>query len=80
MLRSEPVSDGLDGWRDDLQGRLEERRAQARKQLEEWRTTTQELLDRNGFGQRRLLKAFPKLRSVDHRAALERLRRRLERR
>mgnify|MGYP005808604949 CR=1 FL=1 len=78
--KRETVSDGLDGWRDDLQGRLEERRAQARKQLEEWRTTTQELLDRNGFGQRRLLKAFPKLRSVDHRAALERLRRRLERR
>ena len=50
------------------------------RQVEEWLSSTRELLDRNGFGQRRLLRAFPQLRSLDHRAALERLRRRLDRR
>ena len=78
--RREAVSDGLDSLRDDLQERLEERRGQVRQQLEEWLSSTRELLDRNGFGQRRLLRAFPQLRSLDHRAALERLRRRLDRR
>ena len=78
--RREAVSDGLDSLRDDLQERLEERRGQVRQQLEEWLSSTRELLDRNGFGQRRLLRAFPQLRSLDHRSALERLRRRLDRR
>ena len=78
--RREAVSDGLDSLRDDLQERLEERRGQVRQQLEEWLSSTRELLDRNGLGQRRLLRAFPQLRSLDHRAALERLRRRLDRR
>ena len=40
----------------------------------------QELLDANVSGQRRLLSAFPKMRSIDHKNALERLRRRMERR
>ena len=55
----------------------EERRAQARRQLEEWRASMQELLDQKSFGHRRLLKAFPRLRSIDHSHALERLHRRM---
>lgn len=74
------LADGLDDWRDGLQDRLEEGRAQARQQLDDWKDGLQDLLDKNAFGQRRLLKAFPKLRSTDHGAALERLRRRLDRR
>ena len=38
----------------------------------------QELLDQKSFGHRRLLRAFPRLRSIDHRETLERLRRRAE--
>ena len=34
------------------------------------------VLDSDSFGHRRLLKAFPRLRSIDHGGALERLRRR----
>ena len=56
----------------------EERRAQARRQLEEWRAAMQELLERESFGHRRLLRAFPRLRSIDHGRALERLHRRME--
>ena len=57
----------------------EERLAQARRQLEESRTAMQELHDGEVFGRRRLLAAFPRLRSIDHRDTLERLRRRAER-
>ena len=52
--------------------------AQARLQLEEWHASMQELLVRESFGHRRLLKAFPRLRSIDHQSAQERLRRRME--
>ena len=38
----------------------------------------QELLEGESFGHRRLLKAFPRLRSIDHGKALERLHRRVE--
>ena len=50
-----------------------ERRAQAKLQLEEWRAAMQELLEHESFGHRRLLRAFPRLRSIDHNSALERL-------
>ncbi len=65
--------------REDWEQRREERLAQARRQLEEWRTAMQELHDGEFFGRRRLLAAFPRLRSIDHRDTLERLRRRAER-
>ena len=85
------VERGAD-WKEDLDElafRLAERRAeladereellaQARLQLEEWHTSMQELLVRESFGHRRLLKAFPRLRSIDHQSAQERLRRRME--
>lgn len=84
----------LDGWADDmaqrrdeldqLKGDLSQRSAAARSalrgQLEEWKNSLQTLLDKEAFGQRRLLRAFPKMRSTDHKSALERLRRRMERR
>ena len=55
-------------------------RSALRGQLEEWKNSLQTLLDKEAFGQRRLLRAFPKMRSTDHKSALERLRRRMERR
>ena len=64
--------------REDWERRKEERLAQAKRQLEEWRTSMQELLEVEGFGHRRLLRAFPRLRSIDHTGALDRLRRRAE--
>ena len=64
--------------REEWEQRKEERRALVRRQLEEWRASMQELLDQKSFGHRRLLRAFPRLRSIDHRETLERLRRRAE--
>ena len=64
--------------REEWEQRREERREQARLQLEEWHASMQELLDQKSFGHRRLLKAFPRLRSLDHSRALERLHRRIE--
>ena len=72
--RRAALAEGLDDLREDLQDRAEA----SRQQLQEWRASAQELLDKSSRGQRRLLRAFPSLRSVDHRSALERLRRRLE--
>ena len=65
--------------RAELADSREERQAQARLQLEEWHSAMQALLDRESFGHRRLLNAFPRLRSSDHHSALERLRRRSQR-
>ena len=85
--RRTDFQEGLDGLREDLsrrradyQQRQEQRAAAAREQLEELRQRLEELLDADGFGQRRLLSAFPKMRSIDHKNALERLRRRMEQR
>ena len=79
---------------DELSFRLAERRAEladdleewerhreehrVRRQLEEWHGAMQSLLDGQSFGHRRLLRAFPRLRSLDHWDTLERLRRRAE--
>ncbi|NBI10748.1 hypothetical protein D1641_12100 [Colidextribacter sp. OB.20] len=64
--------------REEWEQRREEHSAQVRRQLEEWRQAMQELHDGEFFGRRRLLRAFPRLRSIDHGGALERLRRRME--
>jgi len=74
-LRRAELAEDLENW----EQRREEQRAQVRRQLEEWRTSMQELMDSQDFGHRRLLKAFPRLRSIDHSGALERMHRRLER-
>ena len=73
--RREELSDDLDELKDDFQARLEARKAQNRRQLQEWKDSIQALMDKESFGQKRLLKAFPSLRSLDHKAAMERLRR-----
>ena len=73
--RREAFSDDLDELKDDFQARLEARRAQTRRQLQEWKDSIQALMDKESFGQKRLLKAFPSLRSLEHKAAMDRLRR-----
>lgn len=73
--RREEFSDNLDDLKEDVQSRVEARRAQYRRQLQEWKDSVQAIMDKEGFGQKRLMKAFPSLRSLRHRAALERLRR-----
>lgn len=73
-LRRAELADEMEEW----EQRKEEQRTQVRRQLEEWRAAMQELHDGEFFGRRRLLRAFPRLRSIDHSGALERLRRRAE--
>lgn len=72
--RRAELADEIEEW----EQRREERTAQVRGQLEEWRNGVQELLERESFVHGRLLRAFPRLRSIDHGGALERLRRRYE--
>lgn len=73
--------------RDDLaQRRFQLRLEQAEwleereRDLDELRSRLEEARGRYIFGQKRLLAAFPQMRSLDHRKALERLRRWLEKR
>lgn len=56
-----------------------QRRDDIRAELLERKEKLQELLDREDRGHRRLLRAFPHMRSLEHRQALERLRRRFDR-
>ncbi len=72
--RRAELADSLEEW----EAHREEHRAQVRRQLEEWREAMENLHSGEFFGRRRLLRAFPRLRSIDHRDALERLRRRTE--
>lgn len=72
---------------DELRQRAQERAARlqaghdrARAELDAWREKLQTQLDSRVFGQRRLMAAFPKMRSTSHRQAMEQLRRRMERR
>jgi uncharacterized membrane protein len=62
--------------KDDLEESFEARKAIAhRKQaINELRKVNRELLEATPFGQKRLLKAFPGLKSIDHKDALETLR------
>lgn len=60
--------------------RLQEGHDKARAELDAWREKLQTQLDSRVFGQRRLMAAFPKMRSTRHRQAMEQLRRRMERR
>ena len=76
-----------DGLRTDLQEELDDlrevlaaRRSELQNGLEGVRDALDEARQSRIFGQRRLLRAFPGMRSTVHQPALERLRRRLERR
>ena len=63
---------------EDLKVELSDRWEEGQDNLEDLRRRLSEVLDRPVFGQRRLLSAFPKMRSLDHRQALEQLRRRMD--
>lgn len=84
-IRAE-LQDGLEEVRDSLA----QRRFQLQMDQAEWleqrerelralRARLDEVRQSRIFGQRRLLRAFPGMRSTAHQPALERLRRRLER-
>ncbi len=72
--RRAELADNLAEW----EQHREEQRTQVRQQLEDWHTSMQALLAGDSFGHRRLLRAFPRLRSLDHAGALERLHHRME--
>ena len=72
--RGEDLRENLAELKEDLSDHWEERQ----ENLEELRRRLSEVMDRRIFGQRRLLSAFPRMRSLDHRQALEALRRRME--
>ena len=79
--------EGMDEVKDSLaQRRFQLRMDQAEwleereRDLDELRSRLEEARGRYIFGQKRLLAAFPRMRSLDHRRTLERLRRWLEKR
>ena len=81
--RREDLMEDLASWKEELAEQRSEyqldlalRRAKRLEELEQLRKSLSELLDRHTFGQRRLLRAFPQMRSIDHKQALERLRQR----
>ncbi len=88
------LREDLDGWMeelsqrhserkeelDDLKTELAQRREHVKAQLVEWQQSMSRLMDKDVFGQKRLLRAFPGMRSVDHGRALVRYRRGKERR
>jgi len=78
-------ADRLDLLEEDLgrirdTGRLQRKlgEMELRDLLGDWKAELDELFSHPGTGQRRLLNAFPKLRSVNHAHALEKLRRKLK--
>ena len=82
---SADLGEDLEQWKDSLEQRraaaraqVEQHRAAVRQELEERKERLQRLLEGNNLGQRRLLAAFPQMRSTRHRQALERLRRHSE--
>lgn len=72
--RRAELADNLAEW----EQHREEQRTQVRQQLEDWHASMQALLAGDSLGHRRLLRAFPRLRSLDHAGALERLHHRME--
>lgn len=85
--RRDDLMEDLASWKEELAEQRNEyqldlalRRAQHQEELEQLRKSLSELLDRRSFGQVRLLRAFPQMRSIDHKQALERLRQRLKER
>lgn len=72
--RAEELREEVQTWKDSAQFR----RAARQEELEQLHKRLEETMNSKGFGQERLLRAFPKLRSLDHKQALEDLRRRLK--
>lgn len=71
--RKEGLEDALSVKKSELQ----ENWSEFRDSLDEWKTKLETLLDKGVFGQRRLMDAFPRMRSTNHKQALDRLRRRM---
>ena len=78
--KREQMEDGLRQHAQEQAVRLQEGHDKARAELDAWREKLQTQLDSRVFGQRRLMVAFPKMRSTSHRQAMEQLRRRMDRR
>lgn len=77
--KREQMEDELRQHAQEQAVRLQEGHDKARAELDAWREKLQTQLDSRVFGQRRLMAAFPKMRSTRHRQAMEQLRRRMER-
>ena len=87
VQRREDLQENLDDVKDALaQRRMQyqmdqaERQEQRQQDLAELRAKLEEALNRPIFGQRRLMRAFPRMRSTTHTQALERLRQWMEKR
>lgn len=78
--KREQMEDELRQHAQEQAVRLQEGHDKARAELDAWREKLQSQLDSRVFGQRRLMAAFPKMRSTSHRQAMEQLRRRMDRR
>ena len=78
--KREQMEDELRQHAQERAARLQAGHDRARAELDAWREKLQTQLDSRVFGQRRLMAAFPKMRSTRHRQAMEQLRRRMERR
>ena len=75
----EDLRDTLDGMKECLDQYRDQGREQMERELDELRDRLDEAMNRRILGQRRLMRAFPRMRSVNHRQAMERLRRWLDR-
>lgn len=85
--RREDLQENLDDVKDALaQRRMQyqmdqaERQEQRQQELTELRAKLEEAMNRPIFGQRRLMRAFPRMRSTTHTQALDRLRQWMEKR
>lgn len=85
VQRREDLQENLDDVKDALaQRRMQyqmdqaERQEQRQQDLAELRAKLEEAMNRPIFGQRRLMRAFPRMRSTTHTQALERLRQWME--
>jgi len=80
------LKENLEDWRDDFSERREEwteeyqrRSLEAQMEVHDLHKRLDEVIRHPFFGENRLLRAFPKMRSTNHKSALERLQKRLDR-
>lgn len=76
------LSEELEDLRDTIEkirAKLSQRQEQRQKELDELKERLNEVMNRKIIGQRRILKAYPKLDSLPHRQAMKRVRRWLSR-
>jgi uncharacterized membrane protein len=70
-------SEELHETREELVQKIEDRNAEKKKELEELRAKYRALLHQRNYGIRRLLRAFPNMKSHDHGELLERIRQKI---